>query len=68
MPLVDLLVATGVATSRGDARRSIEGGGVYVNNHRVSEPAASVTTDDMLAGEFVVMRKGKKSYHLVRLI
>ena len=68
MPLVDLLVATGVATSRGDARRSIEGGGVYVNNRRVSEPAASVTTDDMLAGEFVVMRKGKKSYHLVRLI
>ena len=68
MPLVDLLVAIGVASSRGDARRSIEGGGVYVNNHRVSDPAASVTTEDMLAGEFVVMRKGKKSYHLVRLI
>ncbi len=66
--LVDLLVATGVAASRGDARRSVEGGGVYVNNRRAGDPARRVTLSDTVDGRYVVLRKGKKSYHLVALV
>lgn len=63
--IVDLLVETGLASSRGDARRSVEGGGIYVNNVRVEDPARPVTMDDTIEGRFILLRKGKKSYHLV---
>ncbi len=65
MPVVELLADTGVASSKGDARRAIEGGGVYVNNRRVSDVAYVVRTADLIEGRFLVLRKGKKSYHLV---
>ena len=66
--LVELLQESGVASSRGDARRSIEGGGVYVNNQRVEDPARIVTMDDTIGGRFMVLRKGKKNYHLVAVV
>ena len=64
-PLLDLLVGSGLATSKGDARRSIEGGGVYLNNVRVTETERSVAMGDTIDGRFLVLRKGKKRYHLV---
>ena len=64
-PLVELLARTELVTSKGDARRSIQGGGVYVNNHRADEVDRKVTADDALDGRFIVLRKGKKNYHLV---
>jgi len=67
-PVIDLLVESGLATSRGDARRSIEGGGVYVNNVRVDGVDVAVTSDQMIEGRFLLLRKGKKSYHLVALL
>lgn len=68
LPLVDLLVDAGVATSKGDARRSIQGGGVYLNNLRVADGERAVTLQDALEGRFLVLRKGKKSYTLVKLL
>jgi len=65
LPLIDLLVRSALASSRGDARRSIEGGGVYVNNVRVADTAAAVKMEQTIDGRFVLLRKGKKSYHLV---
>ena len=67
MPLVDLLASTALASSKGEARRAIEGGGISVNNRRVSDARAAVTLDDALDGTLLVLRKGRKSYHLVRL-
>jgi len=66
-PLLELLVQVGLATSRGDARRSIGGGGVYVNNMRVGDPETRVGTQHSIHGQFLVLRKGKKRYHLVRI-
>lgn len=68
MPAVDLLVDARVATSKGDARRSIQGGGVYLNNTRVSEVERLVTLDDAIEGRFIVLRKGKKAYTLVKVL
>lgn len=67
MALVDLLARSGVATSKGDARRAVEGGGIYLNNRRVADVAHSVRVTDAVEGRFLVLRKGKKSYHLVAL-
>jgi tyrosyl-tRNA synthetase len=64
-PIVDLLEESGIATSKGDARRSIEGGGIYVNNRRVESVDYRVSAEDVIDGRFLVLRKGKKSYQLV---
>lgn len=63
--LLDVLVSSGLATSKGDARRSIEGGGVYVNGVRAEVVDARITMNDTIDGRFVLLRKGKKRYHLV---
>ena len=63
--VVELLTSAGAASSRGDARRSIEGGGIYVNNRRVSDPGLAFGVEDAIDGRFLVLRKGKKSYFLV---
>ncbi|HEY7956749.1 MAG TPA: S4 domain-containing protein, partial [Polyangia bacterium] len=66
LPLVDALVRAQLAGSKGAARRDLEGGGIYVNDQRASEVARALSRNDLLAGRFVVLRKGKKSYHLLR--
>ncbi|MFC1575815.1 tyrosine--tRNA ligase [Gemmatimonadota bacterium] len=68
MPILELLADTNLATSKGDARRSIQGGGVYLNNVRVEDSEQLVTQAHALEGRFLVLRKGKKSYHLVKLL
>jgi tyrosyl-tRNA synthetase len=67
MPLTELLVEAGLASSKGDARRNLEGGGVYLNNRRVADPRAAVRLADAIDGELLVLRKGRRRYHLVRL-
>lgn len=66
--LVELLAETGLASSRGDARRSLEGGGIYLNGARAQDAQARVRTEDAVEGRFLVLRKGKKSYHLVKVV
>jgi tyrosyl-tRNA synthetase len=68
LPLAELLVSSGLVPSKGEARRSIQGGGVYLNNRRVADERKAVTVDDSVGGEFVVLRKGRKEYRLVRLL
>ena len=68
LTILDLLVAGGVAKSRGDARRSVSEGGIYLNNIRVTDPAAIVSPTDILDGQFILLRKGKKTYHLVKVL
>ena len=64
--LVELLVATKLAASKGAARRDIEAGGVYFNNVRAGEATAITTAEKLLFGKFVLLRKGKRNYALVR--
>lgn len=65
--LLDLLVTTGLATSKGDARRGVEGGGMYLNNVQVSDVGRRASLADSIEGQFLVLRKGRKNYHLVRI-
>ena len=64
--IVDLLVATGLARSRGEARRTVSEGGAYLNNTRVSDPDLVPAESDLLGGEWLVLRRGKKSFAGVR--
>ncbi len=68
LPVADLLVTAGVAKSKGEARRSLQEGGIYINNHRVSAENPAAGLGDMLEGQFIVLRKGKKNYTLVKVI
>jgi tyrosyl-tRNA synthetase len=63
--LVDLLVEAGLARSKGQARTMVEQGGVSVNNRRMDDVHQVVGGDLLVAGRFVVLRRGKKDYHLV---
>ena len=65
--VVELLAETDLASSKGDARRATEQGGVYLNNVRVEDVEARVALGDAIEGRFLVLRKGKKSYHLVEV-
>ncbi len=64
--LVDLLVETGLVPSKGRATTTIEQGGAYVNNRRESEPGRLIRPDDLVAGRYLVLRRGKRDYHLVK--
>jgi tyrosyl-tRNA synthetase len=66
LALLDALVESGLVKSRGEARRAVTEGGVYVNNRR-AEGAEFVLTREQLASEStIVLRRGKKNYALVR--
>ena len=59
--IVDLLVRSGLATSNGQARRTIGEGGAYVNNVRVEDDEARPALTDLLHGRFLVLRRGRKT-------
>lgn len=68
VPLIDALAQTGLSASKGAARRDIEGGGVYINNSPIKDTACVLTPANILAGRYLVLRKGKKNYHLIRVV
>jgi tyrosyl-tRNA synthetase len=61
-PLVELLVHGGLCPSKGQARKDIEGGGVYVNNQREAGVQRIVAAKDLLFGKHLLLRKGKRNY------
>ncbi len=67
LSLVDLLVEARVVPSRTRARTTVEQGGCYVNDRRERDPERRLTEDDVVAGRYVVLRRGKREYHLVEL-
>lgn len=60
--LVDLLVHSGLCPSKGQARKDIEGGGIYVNNVRETNLQRTVSAADLLFGKHLLLRKGKRNY------
>jgi tyrosyl-tRNA synthetase len=60
--LVELLVHSGLCPSKGQARKDVEGGGVYLNNIRETNFQRAVTTGDLLFGKHFLLRKGKRNY------
>ncbi len=67
--LTELLVQAGLCPSKGQARKDIEGGGIYVNNVKTAAnaPLRTLTEADLLFGKYVLLRKGKRSYAVLTL-
>lgn len=68
LPLTEALVLAQLAPSKGQARKDIEGGGVYVNNIKVADFARALGQADLLFGKFVLLRKGKRTYSVLSLV
>ena len=64
--LVEAVVAAGLVKSNGEARRSIEQGGIYLNQQRENDVNRKFTSADWIGG-FALLRKGKKDYALLKL-
>ncbi len=63
--LVDVLVASGLCGSRGDARRTLSGGGVSVNGRRQDPDAVALPPDALVDGRYVLIQKGRRNRHLL---
>ena len=66
--VVDVLTGTGFLKSKGEARRGIQEGGIYVNNNRVTDAAMNVTISNFIGGKYLILRRGKKNYFMVKAI
>ena len=66
-PLVDVLVRVGLAESKRRGRELITTGAIQVNGDRVSAADAVLSSEAVLPGGFVVLRKGKKTFHIAKL-
>ena len=66
--LIEALAAAGLVKSKGEARRVIQEGGVYVNNRRLTDIASRLSVADLASETMVVLRRGKKRYALLKFV
>jgi len=66
-PLPNVAAACGLCRTRGEARRLIESGGLYLNNRRVTGVGARIGAQDIIEGRLTVLRSGKKTFFLVKI-
>ncbi len=67
LTLGDALVLSGLAPSKGEAKRLVQGGGVAVNNVRSDDVRKTISSSDFIEGRVLVLRKGARHYHLIRI-
>jgi len=68
LPLLEALVAAGLCSSKGEARRDVQGGGIYINNVREPDSQRRLKAADLLFGKFILLRKGKSRYAILTTI
>ena len=61
-PILEALVECGLSSSKGQAKKDIQGGGVSVNNFRIQDIQTKLTQDDVHFGKYILLRRGKKNY------
>ena len=64
--LVDLLVNAGISSSKRQAREDVGRGAIYINGDRCTELDRTLSTSDGLHGKYLVIRRGKSNYFLVK--
>jgi tyrosyl-tRNA synthetase len=65
LDVIELLVASKLAASKGAARRLLQQGGVYVNGERVSAESPIIPASALLHGRYLLLRKGSRDYALI---
>ena len=65
-PFVDFCATqTQIFSSKGECRKMVQGGGVSLNKEKVTDPMRAVTEEDLIAGKYILVQRGKKNYYLV---
>ena len=65
--IVDLFVDTGLAASKGEARRLVKGGGAKINDNKIEDEAQSASDADLTAEGYIKLSAGKKKHALVKI-
>nr|WP_246238102.1 tyrosine--tRNA ligase [Alkalicoccus luteus] len=68
MPLIDLLIAAGIAPSKRQAREDIKNGAISINGERCQELDKVVGTEEKLENSFTIIRRGKKKFFLIKWV
>jgi tyrosyl-tRNA synthetase len=64
--IVDLVAeTTQVFASKGEAKKMIQGGGVFINKTKIEDATHIVNTDDLIGEKYIIAQKGKKNYYLI---
>jgi len=66
-PVTELLTKAGVTKSKSEAQRLIRGGGISINDRRVTDEKEQITVEQAIEGRLFVVRKGKRDYFLIRI-
>ncbi len=66
LTILDLMLKAGLISSKGDGRRLVDQGGVFVGENKIASPMQAFTPDDIRSGDFII-RKGKKTFHRITL-
>jgi len=66
LDVIQVLLSCQAVSSKGEARRLLKQGGVYVNNKKVKELSCSLTAEDLASEHFILLRTGKKKFFLLR--
>ena len=66
-PVTELLTKAGVTKSKSEAQRLIKGGGISLNDRRITDEKEQITVEQAIEGRLFVVRKGKRDYFLIRI-
>ena len=66
--VIDAFVESPLAKSRGEIRRTLEQGGAYVNNVRIESVDHQITNKDLIGGDMILLRSGKRKYAILRIV
>ncbi len=66
LSMTELATRSGLTSSKGEAKRLIAAGGLYLNNKKINNPARKVEVKDLIEGRLLILRKGKKNYLLIK--
>jgi tyrosyl-tRNA synthetase len=68
LDLITLLADTKILPSKGEAKKMLAGGGIFINKEKVNSIDEKITTNQLLNGKYLLIQKGKKNYYLLKTI
>ena len=68
LDLVSLLAETKILPSKGEAKKMLAGGGIFINKEKALSADEKITTDKLLNDKYVLIQKGKKNYYLLKVV
>mgnify|MGYP001113369912 CR=1 FL=1 len=68
MDLITLLADTKILPSKGEAKKMLAGGGIFINKEKVNSVDEKITTGQLLNDKYLLIQKGKKNYYLLKAI